>query len=187
MSLEDYVDKEDFEKRFTTAGQSYAKVNGEIYAIPWRAGASVFLVNCKMFEEAGIDIPELGWTWDDLAEISAQLTNKDEGTYGFGLVGSSTDYATEWQFWPILLQGGGKIIENNRAAFSSPEGVKALEYLISLEPSMPEGFTSMDLNQMVDLMVSDKVAMSVVHWNHPKRASRFRSMRCTDDRRRCSW
>ena len=159
MSLEDYVDKEDFNKRFTTAGQSYAKYQGKIYAIPWRAGASVFLLNCKMFEEAGIEIPKLGWTWDDLAEISKKLTNKEKGTYGFGIVGSSTDYATEWQFWPFLLQAGGKIIENNRAAFNNEAGVKALEYLISLKPYIPEGFTSMDLNQLIDLMVSDKVAM----------------------------
>jgi ABC-type glycerol-3-phosphate transport system substrate-binding protein len=159
MSLEDYVDKGDFNKRFTTAGQSYAKYQGKIYAIPWRAGASVFLLNCKMFEEAGIEIPKLGWTWDDLAEISKKLTNKEKGTYGFGIVGSSTDYATEWQFWPFLLQAGGKIIENNRAAFNNEAGVKALEYLISLKPYIPEGFTSMDLNQLIDLMVSDKVAM----------------------------
>jgi|GEM_PF-1337529 len=157
--LTEFVDKADFEKRFTTAGQSYAKYNDIVYAIPWRAGASVFLVNCKMFEEAGIEVPKLGWTWKDLTEISAKLTNKEKGTYGFGLVGSSTDYATEWQFWPFLLQAGGKIIEDNKAVFNSPAGVKALEYLISLEPNMPEGFTSMDLNQMVDLMVSDKVAM----------------------------
>ncbi|NPV74830.1 MAG: sugar ABC transporter substrate-binding protein [Anaerolineae bacterium] len=159
MSLEDYVNKEDFNKRFTTAGQSYAKYQDKIYAIPWRAGASVFLLNCKMFKEAGVEIPKLGWTWDDLTEISKKLTNKEKGTYGFGLVGSSTDYATEWQFWPFLLQAGGKIIENNRAAFNNEAGVKALEYLISLKPYIPEGFTSMDLNQLVDLMVSDKVAM----------------------------
>lgn len=159
MSLEDYVDKEDFEKRFTPAGQSYAKYNGEIYAMPWRAGGSLFLINCKMFEDAGVEIPTLGWNWDDLAEISEKLTDADAGTYGFGLVGSSTDYATEWQFWPFLLQAGGSIIENNRAAFNSEAGVKALDYLISLKPFIPEGFTSMDLNQLVDLQVSHKVAM----------------------------
>jgi multiple sugar transport system substrate-binding protein len=157
--LTEFVDPAQFEKRFTTAGQSYAKYQDVIYAIPWRAGASVFLVNCKMFKEAGIEIPKLGWTWKDLADISAKLTNKEKGTYGYGLVGSSTDYATEWQFWPYLLQAGGKIIDGNKAVFNSPAGVKALEFLISLQPSMPEGFTSMDLNQMVDLMVSDKVAM----------------------------
>lgn len=158
MSLEDYVDKEDFNTRFTAAGQSYAKYNDTIYAIPWRAGASVFLLNCQMFEDAGVDIPTLGWTWDDFAALSAELTDSEKGTYGFGLVGSSTDYATEWQFWPFLLQAGGKIIEDNRAAFNSEAGVKALEYLISLKPTIPEGFTSMDLNQIMDLMVSDKVA-----------------------------
>lgn len=159
MPLDDFVNKAEFDKRFTSAGQSYAKYQGKIYAIPWRAGGSVFLLNCKLFEEAGIEIPKLGWTWDDLADISEKLTDKEKGTYGFGLVGSSTDYATEWQFWPFLLQAGGTIIEDNRATFNSEAGVKALEYLISLKPYMPEGFTSMDLNQLVDLMVSDKVAM----------------------------
>lgn len=157
--LDEFVNVDEFNKRFTSAGQAYAKYNDRIYAIPWRAGGSLFLVNCKMLQDAGVEVPKLGWNWDDLTAISEKLYNKEKGTYGFGVVGSSTDYATEWQFWPFLLQAGGTIIENNRAAFNSPAGVKALEYLISLKPYMPEGFTSMDLNQLVDLMVSDKVAM----------------------------
>ncbi len=157
--LDEFVDKADFEKRFTSAGRSYATYQDKIYAIPWRAGSSVFLVNCKMLEDAGVTPPSLGWTWNDLTEISKKLTDPAKGTYGFGLVGSSTDFATEWQFWPFLLQAGGKIYENNRAAFNTPEGVKALEYLISLKPYIPEGFTSMDLNQLVDLFASNKVAM----------------------------
>jgi multiple sugar transport system substrate-binding protein len=159
MPLDDYIDMNDFQSRFTTAGQSYSSYNGHVYAVAWRAGGSVFLLNCKMFDEAGVQIPTLGWTWDDLRTVSEKLTNKEKGTYGFGIVGSSTDYATEWQFWPFLLQAGGAIIKDNRAAFNSDAGVKALEYLISLKPYMPEGFTSMDLNQLTDLMVSDKVAM----------------------------
>ncbi len=158
-SLEEFIDRSEFESRFTSAGASYAQFQGTIYAIPWRAGASVFLVNCKMFEDAGLEVPTLNWTWEDLTTLSAALTDKDAGKYGFGLVGSSTDFATEWQFWPFLLQAGGKIYENNRAAFNTPEGVKALEYLISLKPYIPEGFTSMDLNQLIDLFVSNKVAM----------------------------
>jgi ABC-type glycerol-3-phosphate transport system substrate-binding protein len=157
--LDSMVDKADFEKRFTSAGRGYAMFQDKIYAIPWRAGASVFLVNCKMLEDAGLKVPTLGWNWKDLSDISKKMTDTKKGTYGFGLVGSSTDFATEWQFWPFLLQAGGKIYENNRAAFNSPEGVKALEYLISLKPYIPEGFTSMDLNQLMDLFVSNKVAM----------------------------
>lgn len=157
--LEQFIDRAQFEERFTTAGASYAQFQGKIYAIPWRAGASVFLVNCQMFEDAGLEVPQLGWTWDDLSSIAGKLTDKAAGKYGIGVVGSSTDFATEWQYWPFLLQAGGKIYENNRAAFNTPEGVKALEYLISLEPSMPEGFTSMDINQMIDLFVGNKVAM----------------------------
>lgn len=157
--LTEFIDRAEFDARFTTAGASYAQFQDTIYAIPWRAGASIFLINCEMFEDAGIPVPTLGWTWDDLTSISKKLTDKAAGKYGFGLVGSSTDFATEWQFWPFLLQAGGKIYENNRAAFNTPEGVKALEYLISLKPYMPEGFTSMDLNQLTDLFVSNKVAM----------------------------
>ncbi len=157
--LTEFIDAAEFEERFTTAGASYAKFNDIVYAIPWRAGGSVFLVNCQMFEEAGLEVPTLGWTWEDLAALSEQLTDPAAGKYGYGLVGSSTDFATEWQFWPFLLQAGGKIYENNRAAFNTPEGVAALEYLISLKPYIPEGFTSMDMNQLLDLFVSNKVAM----------------------------
>src|SRR5574338_1591415 len=48
MPLDDYIDMADFQSRFTTAGQSYSSYNGHVYAIAWRAGGSVFLLNCKM-------------------------------------------------------------------------------------------------------------------------------------------
>ena len=157
--LDNYVDQNDFNSRFTTAGKSYATYQGHIYAIPWRVGASVFLINCQMFQDAGLQVPTVGWTWNDLTDYAKKLTDPAKGTYGFGWVASSTDFATEWQFWPFVLQAGGQIYQNNRAAFNSPAGVKAMDYLISLKPYMPAGNTSMDINSMIDLFVSNKLAM----------------------------
>ena len=114
-----------------------------------------------MLEAAGLELPKEGWTWDDLKTYAKALRNVDKGEYGFAICGSSSDAGTEWQFWPFLLQNGGKIIENGKAVFNSPAGVEALEFICSLikEDLIPAGVASMDLNQMTDMQVANKLAM----------------------------
>jgi multiple sugar transport system substrate-binding protein len=160
--LNDYIDAAEFEKRFTPAARGYGEWQGTIYAIPWRSGASIFMMNCDMLEAAGLEVPASGWTWDDLEAYAEAMTDADNGVYGLALSGASTDFGTEWQFWPFLLQNGGVIIdENNRAGFNSPEGVAALEFLMGLNEKgvIPPGLASTDVNQIMDLQASGKVGM----------------------------
>jgi multiple sugar transport system substrate-binding protein len=47
---------------------------GVPYAIAKDYSTSGFYINTGLFEEAGIPLPEEGWTWDDVLDIALQLT-----------------------------------------------------------------------------------------------------------------
>jgi multiple sugar transport system substrate-binding protein len=49
-------------------------IDGAVYAFDKDFATVAFYVNTDMFEEAGLDIPEEGWTYDDLIELAQELT-----------------------------------------------------------------------------------------------------------------
>ncbi|WP_227870001.1 MULTISPECIES: ABC transporter substrate-binding protein [Streptomyces] len=59
-------------------------IDGVQYGIPTGANAFAVMANTKVFEDAGIDLPDdTSWTWEDYMELSAELTDTtDSGLYG---------------------------------------------------------------------------------------------------------
>jgi len=160
--LSEFIDMDEFTTRFTTAAQGYGEWEGKIYAIPYRSGASIIFANATMFENAGIELPYDGWTWDEFYAIAKQLTNVEKGEYGFSVCGDASDSGVDWQFWPFLLEAGGSMFdEDNHAAFNSAEGVEALNFIIQMidEGIIPPGIASTNVDQQGELLASSKVAM----------------------------
>jgi multiple sugar transport system substrate-binding protein len=151
---------QEYRDQFVPSAWDFVSWDGETYGVQWRDGASVAFFNQKLLDDAGLEVPT-EWTWDDLLTYAQAMTDKDAGIYGISLIGSATDPGTEWNFWPFLLQAGGKILdEENQAAFNSPEGVEALQFMVDLihkyEVAAPS--TSQNgVNEVIDLFVSDKV------------------------------
>ena len=148
--------------RFVPSAWDFVSWDGETFGVQWRDGASVTYFNKNLLDKAGLEVP-MEWTWDDLLAYTQAMTDKEAGQYGVGLFGSATDAGTEWTFWPFLLQAGGKILdENNMAAFNSPEGVEALQFMVDLiheyEVAPPHS-ASIDTNELIDMFVSDKIAI----------------------------
>ena len=40
-------------------------INGDYYAIPYNNNINMVFFNKKMFDEAGVEYPKEGWTWED--------------------------------------------------------------------------------------------------------------------------
>ena len=166
IPLDDYIEQaggEAFMDRFVPASWDWVEFQGKHYGIQWRSGASVMYVNPDMLDAAGLEVPT-EWDWDTFLEYAQAMTDEEAGVYGLGLIGAATDNGTEWNFWPFLLQNGGQIIdpETNRAAFNSPEGVEALQFVVDLIHKYkvaPPATASNDINQIIDLYVSGKVGM----------------------------
>lgn len=80
------VDTSELEDAAVDAGRT----EDGLYAISLGVIALGTIVNADLLEEAGIDMPDdESWTWDDFAEISAQVSSDLDGVYGAGeLVGA---------------------------------------------------------------------------------------------------
>lgn len=57
-------------------------INGKTYGIIATASQMMVAFNKKHLDEAGLKLPEMGWTWDDFREYAKKLTTKEhKGAY----------------------------------------------------------------------------------------------------------
>ncbi len=60
------------------------KINGTLNGINAGINCLVVLANPKVFEKAGVDVPDdKTWTWDSLVDTAAEVANKTKLTFGF--------------------------------------------------------------------------------------------------------
>lgn len=64
-----------------------------ITSIPATLNPAVMVLNKKIFEDYGVDLPDASWTWNDVVELASKLTGTDpmtgEQTYGFLMPGTN--------------------------------------------------------------------------------------------------
>lgn len=71
---------------FNEAALAGATYDGAVYGAPTGGNAIALLANPRVFEEAGVELPDdETWTWDEFGELAAEISDKhpDDGTYGF--------------------------------------------------------------------------------------------------------
>ncbi|WP_157930467.1 ABC transporter substrate-binding protein [Glycomyces xiaoerkulensis] len=54
-----------------------AIVDDTLYGLPTGGNATAAFINSKIFEQAGVPLPEAGWTWDDLVDVAGEIGNAD--------------------------------------------------------------------------------------------------------------
>ncbi|RCW74906.1 ABC transporter substrate-binding protein [Saliterribacillus persicus] len=83
-NLNDHVDSgaldlSDVEDTYVSGG----RLDGNLYAVNMGANAHAIAYDPAMFEEAGVDAPEPGYTWEDLKSFSKEVSdNLGDGVYG---------------------------------------------------------------------------------------------------------
>ena len=61
-----------------------ATYEGGVYGAPTGGNTVALLANPALFEAAGVDLPDDDtWTWDDFADIAAEITASQEDVFGF--------------------------------------------------------------------------------------------------------
>jgi multiple sugar transport system substrate-binding protein len=97
-----------------------------LWGIP--AGVEPLLVyyNRSLFDAAGMDYPQPGWTWDDFLDTALALTNLDTGVWGFV---EQYRYGSAGAF---IYQHGGTLIDKDGPNFSDPLAVEALNWYTDL-------------------------------------------------------
>lgn len=130
---------EPIDERFASLPEDIKKANegpmvlpykGKLYGIPVTNGNIALFYNKKLLEEAGVEVPT---TWDEFMEASIKLTDPSKNRYALtGNLAAEPPTVISYEVMPFILQAGGKILDNGKAVFNSPEGVKALNYLKDL-------------------------------------------------------
>lgn len=82
-----------------------ATFDGQFYGVTLGTNAFGVLINKTLFEEAGVPLPSRDWTWEDFAEISLQLSQKLNGTYG------TSDFREDG--FGIFLAQRGKVVHQD--------------------------------------------------------------------------
>ncbi|WP_068779858.1 ABC transporter substrate-binding protein [Paenibacillus sp. GM2] len=144
----------------------YGTFEGKLQHISVGANARGIVVNTAMFEKAGMPVPEDGWSWEDYARISQEISQKlgkgFYGTYDFTVDGMDI----------YLKQRGKQLYEMENAAlgFEMPDALEWFQYWADtaktggvvtpeLQVSNPPGDTSKSL------IVTGKVAMNLIPSN----------------------
>jgi multiple sugar transport system substrate-binding protein len=113
--------------------------------------------NRALFEAAGVDEPQSGWTWDDFKAKAEALTDKDGGVWGTAAV---LDFR---QFWVNTIhQAGGSVIsaDQKTAQWDTPAAAAGVQYWADIAKA---GW-SPDVKQLADsdqfsMFLSGKLAM----------------------------
>ena len=97
---------------------------GVQYGLPATFSDVVLIYNKDLFDAAGLDYPTADWTWEDEQAAAEALTDADAGVYG------DFQPVSFFEFYKALAQAGGTFFDDEgNAAFNSPEGVAAAEWL----------------------------------------------------------
>ncbi|WP_424644678.1 extracellular solute-binding protein [Embleya sp. AB8] len=144
-------------------------INNRIRATPAMLDALAVMCNKKLFEAAGIPLPQAGWTWHDFLATAQRLTDAQRGVFGTGWPAVG-DEDTVWRLWPMVWDLGGDVIaEDGRGIGFKDVGVRALETVDALARSRsayldPKSGTE----QMYQVFASGRMGMVVTGpWQIP--------------------
>jgi multiple sugar transport system substrate-binding protein len=110
-----------------------ARHGGVLWSFPFNKSVRCLYYNKTMFREVGLDPAKPPRTWEEYRAYAKTLTVDEDGdgeADRFGLAGQ----ITVTMFENLLVQNGGTLLneDETRAAFDSPEGVEALEFMTDL-------------------------------------------------------
>lgn len=146
-ALLDEEQKKDIPEGLLNAG----KYKGKVYSLPIEAGTLYLIYNKDMFAEKGIENPPT--TWDELYEVSKQLTEDER----FGVwLPIAPDERTSWTWECFLWQNGQDLLDDQYTGitFDNDKGLEALEFYTKM---IKEGYAPVSVGQ--DPFIDKQVAM----------------------------
>lgn len=136
--------------------QTY-QFDGSQLALPSSFSNVVLYYNKDLFDAAGLDYPTDKWTWKDEKAAAEALSDGGAGVFG--------DYQpiSYNEYYKAVAQSGGQFLSDDgtKAAFDSPEGVAAAEWLVKKSgttmPTVEQGAGTPDYDS--GLFLDGKLAM----------------------------
>ncbi|WP_163538645.1 extracellular solute-binding protein [Gracilibacillus sp. YIM 98692] len=157
LPLDDYVGNELDISLHSQSMLDSATFDGSLYGVTLGTTAWGILLNKTLFEEAGVQMPSKEWTWEDFKDITPELTENLDGTYGtadfnedgFGVflaqrdkftyldgeIGFEAQDVKDWfNLWKDLRDSGGAAIpEVQVSASQTPEQSLIVQRDVAIE------------------------------------------------------
>ena len=108
-------------------------VDGKQYGIPATGVTFSFWYNKEIFEKAGLDPDKPPKDWNELLDYAQKITENTDA-YGVGLNLGRPEDITQLLFGNVYYSATNEPFVDNRgrALFNSPEGIKAVQFIVDL-------------------------------------------------------
>jgi multiple sugar transport system substrate-binding protein len=108
----------------------------EVMCVPQNQSSLAVYLNLDLFAEAGVALPEAGWTWDDFLATAQALTKDTDGDGVVDQYGLGTE-ATLMRLAPFIWQNGGEVVNNPREpsalGVDSANAREAFQWFVDLQ------------------------------------------------------
>lgn len=136
------------------------KWKDKIYGLPGDAAPIVLFYNKEMFDQAKVEYPKAGMSWDELLQKAKALTVRN----GDQIVQYGYAQDLSWNFWaPFVWQNNGDILspDGTKSVIHSPEALEAFTFIRSLmnEHKVAPTASSMQTTPSYQLFQQGKAAM----------------------------
>ncbi|WP_217485309.1 sugar ABC transporter substrate-binding protein [Plantibacter sp. MCCC 1A11337] len=107
---------------------TYGSPDGRTYYMPTGYNTMALQVSTKVLSQAGIELPDAGWTWDEFRAAGQTLKSKTGAFIGTAGSGYFIDVM------PWLVNNGASTMDADwtKPTFYTPQAVEALEFVRSL-------------------------------------------------------
>lgn len=112
-------------------GEIRGKYEDKYYALPRDATAYVFAYNKDLFDAAGVEYPQPGWTVDDMREKALAITDAANSVYGLSTIDSG------WFQWhPFSFNLGTDFLNEDGSQvvgyMDTAESINAMKFILDL-------------------------------------------------------
>lgn len=134
----------------------------ELYAVPFYGESSMLFYNTRLFEEAGLEMPEQP-TWDEVREFACALHDPENGQYGIALRGLPGWGEIMAPLTTVVNTYGGRWFDENwEPQLTSPEWNEAVSFYVNLINDCGQpGATGTGFTEALTLMAQGQAAMWV--------------------------
>lgn len=145
--------------RFLPVTLHGAEYQGKLYGLPIAVSARAMYYNKDLL---GSNKPPTNW--NELVTVAKKCTDPTKGVYGFGIQGSKVETDVYWYYFLWANKGEILSADGTQAAFNSPAGVEALQFvcdLVSKEKCTEPEPTAYDREGLQEMFKAGKLAMTI--------------------------
>ncbi|MGA4838468.1 ABC transporter substrate-binding protein [Streptomyces sp. G45] len=101
--------------------------DGTQYGLPKDFDTIGLWYNKALFDKARVPYPDPGWTWDDLRDAAAELTDPRERVHGF-----AAEMQRQIVLYPSIFAAGGYVLRDGRSGFGDERTIEGLRFLTDM-------------------------------------------------------